>query len=553
MLVSLGINAAMLLIFLSIYTPHFHSNDDFTLMRLADGSWGFHEHRLLYINVVTGLLLKGLYSLLPGVSWYTVLQYFCIFSSFSALCYVLLRRWMPLPALAAALTLLYVFALDAYIAIHYTKTAAILTVSGLFLMFHARDAEEGKVRLLTLAVGIVMALFGLMYRHQQFFACGFLCCFIVADQLIPLIPRLRRSLKEGLKAGFVILRPFMLLLALAAGLLAVESLAFSSPELAYYREYTNARMAWMDYGSAPYEGHEQEYGAVGVSGAYYPALLEHYLDPDILSPDCFEAMSELRENAEPQPSLSDILKSYAGYIKELLSYRVAFGLVVLGVLWLVFGRHDRAALAGMICAGLAFAGVSLLLCIRGRYNYWTSYGWLLAAASVTLWYTPRQAGQWSKRSAALCTALLLLFSVWGMPSRSGMLSNEATADERLELEQIRQVAETAKAQELLVLSSIQPFYLYRLESPFDTDSAIVTENVFYLGGWEFGHPSVMAALESRGMTNPYRDCIDKENVLFCTKDIQLIMNFIRDEYHPSAKAVSVSDPGSGYGLYRIAG
>ena len=184
LLASAFLNGLFLFIILQFYMPFFESNDDFILMHLVDGAYGFSEFRLIYINFFTGWLLRTLYTAFPTLAWYTVLQYFCLYLSFTLICFVIIRRWKMFPAIVSSLCLLIFFGLDAYICIHYTKTASVLTVTGLMLIFFIMEGRRGGASpacfdsfLFTL--GFILALFGLMYRNMQFFACGAIICFII--------------------------------------------------------------------------------------------------------------------------------------------------------------------------------------------------------------------------------------------------------------------------------------------------------------------------------------------------------------------------------------
>ena len=93
LLLALGINAVLLGIFLCLFTPYYDTNDDWLLNNFVNGAMTEKSARMVYINVIIGALLKGLYTLAPSVPWYALFQYAILFAAFTAMTWILLRRW----------------------------------------------------------------------------------------------------------------------------------------------------------------------------------------------------------------------------------------------------------------------------------------------------------------------------------------------------------------------------------------------------------------------------------------------------------------------------
>ena len=112
LLLSLGINAVLLGVFLCLFTPHYQSNDDFILSCFVNGAIAEKSARMVYINVMIGALLKGLYTLTTAVPWYALMQYVILFASFTAMTWILLQRWELIPALALSIGFVSIFGMD---------------------------------------------------------------------------------------------------------------------------------------------------------------------------------------------------------------------------------------------------------------------------------------------------------------------------------------------------------------------------------------------------------------------------------------------------------
>ena len=72
---ALVFNAVFLALALLLYQIGFESNDDLTLAAFVDGQMAVPTAHIPYINIVLGVLLKGIYTVLGrGVAWHTLCQ-----------------------------------------------------------------------------------------------------------------------------------------------------------------------------------------------------------------------------------------------------------------------------------------------------------------------------------------------------------------------------------------------------------------------------------------------------------------------------------------------
>ena len=75
-----------------ILTPHYETDDDFTLAGIASGIQGYPSAFMIFCNVILGYIFKTLYTLLPAINWFVIGQYVFIFLSFFAIGYVLIQK-----------------------------------------------------------------------------------------------------------------------------------------------------------------------------------------------------------------------------------------------------------------------------------------------------------------------------------------------------------------------------------------------------------------------------------------------------------------------------
>ena len=555
LLASALLNGLFLFAILQFYTPFFESNDDFILMHLVDGAYGFNEFRLVYINFLAGWLLKTLYTWFPALAWYTILQYFCLYISFTLICFVIIRRWKMFPAIVSSLCLLTFFGLDAYICIHYTKTASVLTVTGLLLIFiimegRARGASPVWSDFLLFTLGFILALFGLMYRNMQFFACGAIICFIIIDIVLIAVEK-KNADEKILPLIFRQFYPFILLLSIAIMFCITDKFAYQSEEWSAYIKYNSARTEVMDFGMLPTYGKEEEtYKSLDISEEMFDLIQRwDFYDPDIVDEKKFSQLSELSHATKAQENPSLFLRTL-DYFFNLLHLWAALPLAVFCFAWLLFGRHDKIAYFAVLFSFICFSILAIYLVSRGRYNiYWVEYGLLFSVCVLIAWFLPRNDEKHILKSpiAILLLSCLLLYLYlpgWNNKFCKAELSKQDGFDTLIsQLEQ----------QEKLIIADTYFSELYINLSPFSSEPSLASENILYLGGWQTTYPRINKIFLKNGVCNPYRDCVDNDDVLLLTSHIDLTLSHIQNEYSPDAYAECILHPdeGFGYGLYKI--
>ena len=157
------LNAVFLILSIACFHPHFEEIDDTIMSFILEGVYGrTGDVHLVYINSCMGILLKGLYTFVPLVKWYTLFQYFFLFISFTIITWILSKRMYHGKWMAALFLLLFFY--EGYVSVQYTKTAAIVAVAGYLLIFNGLRQDK-KVQL---SAGVVLGLFGALYRFEMF-------------------------------------------------------------------------------------------------------------------------------------------------------------------------------------------------------------------------------------------------------------------------------------------------------------------------------------------------------------------------------------------------
>lgn len=210
----------------------FESNDDVVMLMISSGAYsGTPDFHLVFINVIYGLLLKGLYLIFPGLEWYTFLFSLLHIISFSIILWVYCKRITTAWGQLLLLLLLLVLQARFIVGFQFTTTAAIVACAGLSLYF-----ERGKM---VKFIGLFFFLIGSLIR----FEAAMLCFGVYAPVMIfPLSGRIR-SKRQFLNTG-LILSAILVLPMLAK---AVDTQVYRhSPEWQNYVDYNRVRGALND-------------------------------------------------------------------------------------------------------------------------------------------------------------------------------------------------------------------------------------------------------------------------------------------------------------------
>ena len=544
---ALLLNAVFLALTVLIVRVGFESNDDPTLSAFVDGQMAQSTAYIPYINIVLGAALKGVYTLLGReVAWYTLCQYVLLYAGFAALSFTLCERLGALRGAAVTTVLLLFFGVDVYCIISYTKTAAVCTVGGMALLLHAREREGRHPAALVL--GVLLTVFGYMLRAMEFLPCLGLMAVLC---LHPLWRILREKAEAGEKLRRIgrLILPYALVLALCAGLYAVNEWAWSKEPWSTYHAFDKVRVAYSDYGRPAYAEMPEAYDALGLSEADVQLLYDSdYFDPDVFSAEVMQSISEARDALFPRPSLGECLGIFLdqvlpGFFVNLHIY----GFLLVLALWLAAGQHGVRDWLCLALEGALFLAAYLYLIWRGRFLVdRVDLGLLLSAAAVLALILDGE----KLRREKLLPALILLLAIGTSHYLMRDFYRTAEAEDK---------SGTRAAYERL-LQDEEHVYLAKLDavtdglwSPFEPYGAGYWDKLVLLGGFDCLHPTIMNNLARYGVENPYRDCVGNPQVYILEDNIELTLRFIREHYDSRARAELVEPLSgeTGLSIYRI--
>lgn len=565
---ALGVNLMAMLAITLIMRPSFETNDDIVFAEFGSGLRGVKTPRLVFQNYILGLVYRILYQITGRLPWYTIVQYAVLVAAFSAVTYVFMNRLKGYWGLYLSFIFLWVFGYESYIHIQFTKTAGIAAASAVLLLFHVVTSE--KICVWEAAAGILLGLTGFMYREDQFFASSALMAGIGIYFVLTLKKRFPKKewKRFGLCAGI-----FGLLLLSVFAADGTDSLMYRDPQWQEYQKFNNLRSELLDYGFPDYESNKALYQDLGISREAYELYRTwNFNDPDKFTTEVMEKLAEQKpEKRLSGKVLHSFVKRFPG---DVLQQKAFWIVLLLFVLWLIFGKKGYAAWIGIAGELLMLGGLNFYLYFQGRYlvnrvdvGLWFSVcltmAWILGdtvkerekikelsngkeAASSVLVISPEKFS--GRRGLVLCTAALLIsqsfwYDDWRITTRE---IPKARVSQRAVLETIG----TDKEHVYLAKSgTVSEIVCY---GPFDPMPENLLDNLYWFSGWECRTPGIVKEMQEHGITNPYKDMIGNKKVYLIDDNIQLTLDYIRQNYDQNAEAVFVKTLGN-VDLYQIQG
>ena len=551
-----ALNAAFFALMLTAFAPMWETNDDLFISKFVDGQLSTKTAYVPFLNITLGWLLKTVYTALgDGFNWYSALQVLLLYLGFTALTWVLLRRYRLFPALIMTAILLFAFGTDSCLSMNFSKPAALGTVGGMALMLHAMRNAGGRVLKTPLCLGLLLALGGYVWRFEEFGVCALLMAAPCLAALVAIREEsLPAALGERLKRYLRFLAPFMLLAALAAGLFAFDLAMWRRPELGGFRDFNDTRSVFLDFQIPDYAQMPEAYDAVGMDENFVRLMKQwSFYDTERFNQENLETLIAARDALVPRRTPGECLGVFLNEcLMGFTQDRPFWGFAFLGMIWLACGKRRAGTWLSLGYLGGMFGILYLLMIYADRYLANRVDMGLFLAMAVVLGFLMDEERLKGEKLLLTAVLLLSLFVTW----RTNRDWCRFDSHNRIE----DKSAEKAAVERLLADDG--RLYLVKiwavdhtLYTPLETPPARYAERLLLLGGWSMGHPEIEKILDRWGLENPYRDMVNREDICLIDHDIDRTLAYLRGSYYPSAAAEAVqplSDE-TGYRIYRITG
>ncbi|HOO28733.1 MAG TPA: hypothetical protein PLU43_09725, partial [Lachnospiraceae bacterium] len=372
-----AVNVIVLLVSVFVFHPFFEENDDAFLAMLAEGAYGMREDHLIYVNAVLGKLLTGVYGLIPGIRWYSILQYLFLFAAYCIMTYLLgVQRKRPLLSFLLLLGTFY----ETYVSLQYTKTAAVVTAAGYLLLFEiVRIKKEiGRFPRLFFLPAYTLLLYGALLRGSAFLLASIPMLFVGLYEWHCFYRKEER--KEFVKV-------FVPVFCVVALLFAADHMAYENDaEWKTFLAYNNTRMELLDYryDLLDYSANGRQLEELGISENDALLYLTWQFGDDRVVTT--EFMNNILDHANARSVDTKMLKEFLSHLFEefyslnaLLPCLLGAVLLFLTAFSLKDGESRKKKGLFLYFAGNVFAVFLILFYYQysGRWNHRVVYALLM--------------------------------------------------------------------------------------------------------------------------------------------------------------------------------
>ncbi len=530
---SLTVNTIVLLISVLLFHPFFEENDDAFLALIAEGAYGMRESHLIYVNCVLGRFLTLLYSALPAIRWYSVLQYTFLFLAYCAVTAILCRRRNG--KLLSVLLLLCTF-YESYVSLQYTKTAAFVTAAGFVLLFESLRTKktDGSVTVTLIVIGDLLLLYGALLRSSAFLLASALWLCVGLYELYRLYQEFGKAcFLKKLLSGVVVFVPILCLVFL---LFAFDRHVYQLDEnWNAFMEYNDTRTELLDYryDLLDYVTNAERLQSLGISENDALLYLTWQFGDDRVLSTSF--MENVLMGAQPRAVDGSMIKGFASHLFEelySLSALVPGLFCILALLVLLSFAGNRAEKKGFLLYLLLNACVLSVILFyyqySGRWNHRVVSALFLALLLGLFFECPDQKNgkQEIFMAGLLATTLVAFFNI-------GLLFNNQfayRADQREEPHYAAQLAALREEKDTLFVMDMFTFQRAYQYDVFIACPAGSLDNAVLAGSWFVNSPITRAITQSYGYANPF-EALEKGS-----GDVVLL-----DNCYPEEKAQYLSE------------
>lgn len=535
-----AINLVFLALMLTCFQTRFETNDDALMSKFVDGQMAHKTAFVPFINITLGFFLKTLYTVFgDSIQWWSICQYTVLVLGFTAVTWIFLRRFRPLPALTMTAAVLVVFAADCYLSMNFSKTSAVGTVGGLALMLYAMCNETGRVHRPALALGFALSVLGYLWRFEEFFACAAVIAGVGLFSLIDIAAENRgESVRAIARKMLRYAAPFLLLIAVVLSLFTVNHFAWNSPAYKDYYEFDWTRSILIDFEVPSYDQMPEVYDSLDMDDTAIKLFKSwNFYDTEKFTTESMQAVIDARSELVTYPSLGEMLGIFLrecipGFWRE----RPLAGLLLMLALFFACGRRRARDWAGVLWMPVVFLCIYTFFIYNERYlANRVDIGLFLAMAVGLSFYLSSEK---LREEKLLCAVLLLCALFVGYRSCRKVCyydSHNTIEDTSAQKAAVERILADDEHLYFVKFLSIN----HELYSPLETAPAGYADKILFIGGWSCRHPEIERVLDAWGIENPYADIVGNDSVYLIDNDIATTMAYINKYHSPTATAERV--------------
>lgn len=563
------INLIVFLLFMCFYTLHYEMPDNLGYSQyIAEGDYTFGQMGY-FICAFFGLIQKIIYPF----NAFVFMHLFFSFVAFVSVTVVFMCKFNKVFAVLATLLFNAFYAVSHYGNISFTRDPALFCVAGFLLVVHFVNKKEWKI---PIAIGTLLVLVGSMYRFRVFEVSVLLVAILVFGQSLTQYFSIEKA-SRNIKKFFAVLfekKRLIVAILLVALCYSTQGISYlintSTPELAYYREYTMIRAKVFDYPIPDYQECKEEYDKINFDANDVEMLRAWYLDDE----GAF-TLDNLKEIRKIQQNYFSEHRDYVRLVKNMITTELAnakalgdkgvamFGFGVL-VLAFIVVMKKRAYFVPLFLSVVIF-GLYIVLWntervppFRGVYMLWVSaqaymlYSFSLSDAKP---FFVKLLNEKRKVTTAIISVAVTLTSALGFYlsiASNYTLPSYSNVDTSVELKEYFEENKDKKFElsRATGLTDTNNNVLYITETVYKDNQSYFFNNTYYR------YENYERHMREFGTDNMYSNLLNDNVYFVCNteNDHSKIMNTYLNKYYGNSDNISYTavDSFKNYVIYKFA-
>lgn len=515
--------------------------DDYIMKQILDGAYsGTPDAHLLFCSYFLGIVLRLLQSFVPQLPWFELSQLAALFVSYVVITYFIWDDRSSKKSLFFLLPFLLTFGFDSYAKLTFTKTAGVVIAAGLLWLSHSIE-DRKKISCL---FSVLLTLLGSFYRIKcMYLVAAVFGGFSVADVIVT--GYRQQSLKDCVKKAFFCIAPIAGMVVLAFALNVAGTALFTADDAwREYKEYNKYKVELQDRGWPSYDGHLEEYEALGITRNDYVMWAQNrdYSDPDRYNTEMLMKVCEFKD--QNNTSIRDFLRIYP---LKFTSFKLAIALLFI--------------CAAVVCSNLNgkwfYVFAAFCACTIFEYYFWcgnrfgryhTDYILFFAVAVCLLARVKTACVEATVvKVSPVILALLLAFILdrdykyISSDTYDGSALSVSEGVSRLVMDEL-----SADKENLYVLSNSELYGLIRAYGVSESFVPGAWSNIFPLNGYMV--PTTRKVLDNYDVKNIYFSMLTEKNIYYVTSTekerLNTIRTYLKEHYHGWADYTLVERMGS---------
>lgn len=523
LLSALGLNAIFLLVSIILGSGKYCSLDDFFMASVLTGAYGGGlDPHLYFVNVAFGYLLMPFYSLAPQVGWYGIFETLCMFVSFTAITFVILKQFDKKIGLTLSLLILSCVSCDFYLFVAFTQCAAALTAAGIVLFSRGMSWKNRAC----LYVGVALMLGGFIMRKEMFLLGIPVLGILVALDFF----QNRKIQRQSLIA-------LLVLVVAVVGLKVFDEQHYKTDGYDFYAAYQPVRAMFGDgayYDSDAVFDEMSERGMIARDFRYLNSW--YFYDRDVFSIDSLQPIIEIVKRNMFVPNYVKMPAAIIHAVSNNILRPVVWCWAFVCILLLLARSRDKIVLPWLSLFVLVLSYLYLLL-VNRVVSHVESGIWMYATTMLVPFIDADVFHQ-GKRGEKMYLAVIVFSAIGVFLASVGIFFDKDSKKSELEV-----YDHTPNWGQFLEYAENHPDDVFLL--PFDRYKhlAAITgrfykatppgsfQNIFSTGYWNIYLPAMERQMNKRGVQNMFRD-IKNDNVFVLNEETSMsFVPFYSDHYH----------------------